>query len=198
MIYAIKKLGVMLLLGSMSCLSLSCSKERNKIDPGVPRTDPMPAELTSQWMVTTSGITFKYDGVYFGNTGHGVEITMKKNGTGWWNDVNKVATPNCVLVQNLSVDCTFEVHNEDNRQRIYVYITHGTLHEESCTNPSKDIDLEANGKTYPKLPPLVYDYKIVSEDGNSSQKLLLLSQQQDASIRFDARLDDQLLVLKKI
>jgi hypothetical protein len=176
---------------------VSCSKptDDNKKYGNAPRTNPMPGTLATGWIATTSGGGYLYNGYRYGNSGKGVQITMKENGTGWWNEVEMVATPGCVLSTNLSIDCTFELHNEGGRQQVYVYVTGGTYKGESCTSTTNKT-LGAN-ETYPKFGAMIYDYQITTASDNPAQQLLLLTQQTDAAKRFVAGVDDKLIVLKK-
>lgn len=180
----------------MTFVFASCKKSETSGNYGdAPRTNPMPAELQGQWNVTTSGGGYVYDGWSYGNSGHGINVNIKKDGTGWWNDVKMLATSCGVLQQNLSLDNTFELKNENGVAVLYMYATGGTYHGQGCTTVT-DIVL-GKDKTYPALPPFKYYFKLGTVDNDPSQRVLVLSQLDDEGARFDRAQDSTMNVLKK-
>lgn len=187
-----------LLLGTVAFSFAGCKKGKDdptSVNSKAPRTNPMPAELQGQWLMTSSGAGYVYDGWRYGNSGHGIETTVKADGTGWWNDVDIQATPGCVLSMNLSLDNTFEVRKEAGLDMLFVYIVSGEYHGKGCTTQTDKI-LTAE-QTYPAYPPFKYYYKIAAADNNPSQKLLVLSQEADPAKRFRAGVDKTMSALKK-
>lgn len=134
--------------------------------------------------------------VYYGNSGHGVEVMIKGNGTGWWNDVELLATPECVLCKNVSMDNTFEVRSENNVSLLYVYVTGGEYRGKGCTSQTDKI--LSSEYIYPRFPPFKYYFKIASVDDDRNQQVLVLSQEDDEEKRFVAGHDTTLTVLKKL
>lgn len=146
--------------------------------------------------MTASGTDYVYDGWHYGNSGVGRNFNIRQNGTGWWNEIWQQATPSgCILIQNLSIDVTVELKTENGVPIIYMYTTGGKYHGEGCSTV-KDIVLGGD-KVYPVFAPYRYYYKVATVDNNPSQRVLVLSQEEDENIRFNKAQDNTMSVLKK-